>query len=302
MARSLLTGGSPMTIGRRTFLLAAAMAPLTLGGCVRVPDLNARMPWDARTVSGPDDALALMTEELGERFGREFAEAPDPNPYDGADAGMRTISFDLTPGDDPSKVFSATVLADTSTGAVRGGVLCDWPQYLFRDRFLGPFRDALAGAEGLAGWGVAMSYVRYDARAWRDSDYDDYVGTGQRGEPEADAFLLLPRDGSKRQWAETIAQAGDALYRLGRSIWIGAAKEGDSFEKPPYVADQKYRYASERSETPTADEVEDSLEDWSWDVPEDKQHWDGASTGGDPGSDSYLPQITWNPGHGPETW
>lgn len=290
-----------MTIGRRTFLLAAAMAPLTLGGCVRMPDLNVRMPWDARTVSGPDDALALMTEELGERFGREFAEAPDPNPYDGADAGTRTISFDLTPGDDPSQVFSATVLADASTGAVRGGVLCDWPQYLFRDRFLGPFRDALAGAEGLAGWGVAMSYVRYDARAWRDSDYDDYVGTGQRGEPEADAFLLLPRDSSFQQCAQTIKDAGDALYGIGQNLQIEATREGKIFgQETLYGADQKYRYASTRPGTPSLGMILKWIEDWG--EPKDAPDWDGSSTGGDPGSSSYLPQITWNPGHGPETW
>ncbi|WP_307739642.1 hypothetical protein [uncultured Parolsenella sp.] len=257
-----------------------------------------------KRINAAGEALDFILEELNRRYGASFTGADELNPYDSEDGDVRVFSFDFAPEANRSKVFSATVQTRQDTGAVKGGVLTDWSQYLFRDRFLEPVNDVLSHVDGLAGWGANMTYARYDDRAWKETDYDAYVGNGASSDPRARVFLMVPKGLGQANLASLILTASSPLYELGINIEVLASYAGENpFPRWLYEQESSYIPASRRPGAPDYEAVLQGL------VRADKNatargrgandSWDGSASTGNPDDSNYLPQITWNPGFGP---
>lgn len=310
-----------INLTRRALLAVSALAATTaLSGCFSALrragdalgpiaeeglDLLGGVP-DA-TVASADDAVSFALERLSNRFGESFSQdagvaveegTHDPNTVY---ANQRYYRIGLVSDDHPDQPFTSFVRVKPDSTKVASDAECDRPVYFFLDQALQPFRDALDRAQGLAGWAVALDYVRFDTRAWKPDEFDAYMGEGRAAssDPEAVVWLMLPKGGSVEEWATTIHAAEGPVYALKRRTKVLGIPEGQSRRGVVYITDQRYEGA-DREGVPTEEDALKQLRGWE-DFFEDDP-WDGVGTGGDPGSADYLPQVQWAPGHGPASW
>lgn len=291
-----------MYMTRRELALAmGALAAAPLAGCgllgrEEVPDL---------TISGVEDARAYMLDALRERYGEEFRALDEVDPIISIVNASKHRNYELAlvPVQDEGRPFGCSVSTNLSDDKLDSPAYDDYTQYVFKGAMEGPYREAVAGVGGLAGYGVVMREPYMGDRLWRADELEAYLANGYT-HPGVEVTLMLPRDGGLDSWAATIRDALAAVWGLGRRMDVYAGVEGtDSFSSgntPLYVLDTSQTTPKTRdAEPPDAATVRKEMwvlgdDDTSpWDGYEP---WDGTGDPGDPGYATRA-QITWNPGH-----
>lgn len=305
--RALLAGGAVVATTALTGCFSALRkAGDTLGPLAeRGLELLGGVP--EGSVANADEAVSFTIERLNERFGETFSQdasvAVETDTYDPGTiyGGRRYYRIGLVPDDHPDQPFTSYVRVKQDSNRLASDAECDRPVYFFLDQALQPFRDALAQAQGLAGWAVSLDYVRFDARTWKPDEFEAYMGEGHAAssDPEVIVWLMLPTGSSIEDWAAVIHAAEGPIYALRRHTQVLGIPEGQSRRNTVYLTDQRYEGA-DREGTPTEEDALRQLRGWESFFEDDP--WDGTGTGGDPGSTDYLPQVQWAPGHGPGSW
>ncbi len=290
-----------LTFTRRAAVASAAAAALALAGCGRrAPEVE---------LADADEALGFTLGALAERHGEEFSAI---HAYEGvAEDGRRAYPFVLEPSSGGDRPFNAAVWVDEQTCALMEGPLTNYPQYLFKERAEGPFLEALAGCAGIAGYAATLMKVHFDDRVWREGDFEAYMGDAGMWDPCVQCMVMLPRGGGARAWAEAFRGAMLALYPLERSMSFYVAEEGrDPFRDALWAFNPDYAYPATRKPVPDVGYLEEDFAggialgfDTSWDGEPLAR---GEALAEDeplvPSDRTYLPRITWNPGHGPSSW
>ena len=262
-------------------------------GDVRIGDSDAAVRY----------ALSSLSKKHGGRFEALSVEEDPPTKWS-SDTVYDILSV---PAQGRPRPFQAMIAADSGTGRLTMGLRDDYSQYLFSDRAVEPFRDALRSRRDVAGYGLRLTYVHMDARDWRAGDYEAYMGEGLPGDPEVEAAILFPRGWSADQYAAAAKGCIDTLYALERSMSVYLGVEGlDPYRSGLRPADVDEMYPATRRPSPPSEEqlardIRDSMDNPAPQVP-----WDGNGNPDgkprDPAAAGSYPTVHWNPGHGPSTW
>ena len=301
--------GTAPSISRRA--LAAALAPALAGLLSGCGVLNVSQGELDVVIKNKDEAAAHVAGELEKCYGARFELVSRDDAW--VDTTGRVLTYEMlfAPEGDRGRVFGAFVRADVKSGHAVGSVESDYSQYLFKERAEAPFRSALAGLEGLAGWAARLTKARFASKPWHAEDFDAYMGSGGMRDPSVEVVLMMPRGRSVEEWAETAAPCFKSLYGLKRSMEVVVGLEGADFRKSP-LRPMDVDEADPNSRRP-APSAESLAEDFGW-LSDDELSptgpkavpWDGNGNPDrkpqDPGSTSAYPTVHWNPGHGPSAW
>ena len=288
---------------------AAAFGALPLAGCLSPAGaLRGLGGGIERTQEGPVIRNAAAARDycartLSKRYGFDVVHVGDEPTGENPLRHLVTYKPLFDPSDQSGRVFGSSLIVSTDDGRAESDVIADYAQYYFRDRAERPFREALAGMPGLAGWSARLIYVHRDSRAWGPGDYDAYMGAGTSADPHVEAVLMLPAGLDAAGYARLAAPCFEGLYAMGKTVAVRVGIAGLDYRKSPLRnPDVDEIDRTSRRGTPSEERLTKDFNSHLLRI-NDQAAWNGNGNPdgrpGDPGSTDCYPVIHWNRGYGP---